>query len=48
MSCGTEYILGSIVSDSGCVSKLGGSCATFLGYIGIWGDFGAYVKVDLV
>ena len=34
LSLGTEYILGSIVSGSGGVSKLGGSCATFLGYMG--------------
>ena len=43
MSSGTEWILGSIVSGFGCVSKLG-LYATFLGYMR---RFGVDVKVDL-
>ena len=37
VSCGTECILDSILSGFGYVSKLGGFCATFLGYMGrVW------------
>ena len=37
VSCGTECILGSILSGFGYVSKLGGFCATFLGNMGrVW------------
>ena len=33
MSFGTKFIVHSVVSGVGCVSKFGGFCANFLGYI---------------
>ena len=43
--CDTWCVSGSIVSGFGCVSKLSGFCAIFLG---IWGGFHINIKVDLV